>query len=216
MKKLQLLKEPLRWLVSFVRDVLAEVVADRVSQQVIPSAMQALPLILVTFYNVSATAVLILVLASLVLGGWMILKECWGRLTKKHLREETMAQIRTLPATRFSPLTRAVVVISVITIFALVLESWLLANGRLTWIQSQEDVKSLILTTLMPFLFVWLIVVCRHTLQMYREIRVLWGTATAKIKVGLSATITLTLVAWTVVSAGEFAGWDHLLWFNAV
>lgn len=214
MKKLQLLKEPLRWFVQFVRDVVVDVVADKVSQQVIPSAMQVLPLILVPLYNVSATAVLILFVVALVLGGWMTLKECWDRMTKKHLRDETMAHIRALPAKRFSLLIMAAVAISVITTFALVLESWLLANGRLSWIQSQEDAKTLVLMTLIPLQFVWLAVLCRQVFQMYREIRILWGTATTKIKVGFSTTIMLTLIAWTVVSAGEFAGWNHLLWFN--
>ena len=181
---------------------------------VVAPSPKFLPHLPVFLYNFLATAITLLFLAGLVLGIWQLLKEGCKHIVVKELRAYSIEKIRSWPNSKWDIVwTLAIAYLLFIAVLTLTVTQ-VIPIGRVAGVISPEEAANIAVFMLMPLMLFIVPLLLRAMMEMFKDTKQRWRSGARRERITLAASMTFVLVGYGVVLLGDYAGWDHLLWFN--
>ena len=181
---------------------------------VVAPAPKFLPYLPVFLYNFLATAIVLIFLAGLALGFWLLLKEGWRHTTIKEVRDSTIEKICRWPTSKWDILWVLAIAYFLLLMALMLIITQVIPRERLVGVVSPEEAQNIAVYLIVPLLLIVLPLFLRGMVNMFRDTRRRLKSGTQREKVILSVSTAFALIAYGAVVIGDFAGWDHLLWFN--
>ena len=173
-----------------------------------PAVRWITPIAPVAAYNVAATMLALLMGLALVWVIWTSLRTAWSFLTSKQPWNSLWKDIREWPKSK----TDALMAIEMAWLTALVVASAVFffnVPEEISTIIAQQVgpiVVLLILPALIPFAI-------QFAIALYRDTRQQWTSGTRGTRMYLVTSAVIVTAAYLITFLGEFAGWEHRLWF---
>lgn len=201
-------------IIYFLLTVLGGLVSIALYDHVLGPSTHLLPYIPVFAYNSLATSLSLLFLVGLVLGIWHFIKECSKRIAVKELRAQSIEQIRSWPTSKWDVVWALAIAYFLFFMVLMITMIQVVPKERLVGVISPEEAASIAVYLLMLLLVLLLPLMVRALVQDFKDELQKWRSGTRRDKAILVASATFAIVTCGVVWTGEYAGWDHLLWFN--
>lgn len=202
-------------LTAIVVFLLFVVVEDLIGRYVVDPALQHISLVPVVIYNFLATAIVFLFLLAIVLAVWQSCRGGWHLVVKKERRQEIGEKIRQWPNSKWDVVWALAIAYSLLYMVLTVSVILVIPRERIAGVISPEEAARIMLFFLMPFLVLFLPLVARGVVQEFRATKKQWRSGTQRERIILVALATFVIVGYGAVLIGDYAGWDHLLWFSA-
>ena len=180
---------------------------DRVVDPILDWFIPASPVII---YNVIATAFTLLFGLALVWFSWKLIRGAWRLVSSHYERSNLWNRFQ-----QWSPSKRDVLVVASFTwstasvITSLAIQSQL-PRGELT----TDDLNDLLAISLLLFIIPLVIVLPLAIHDLFVNLKQEWRVATQGRKIMIASSILFVTVAYVLLIVGDYAGWDHLLWFS--
>ena len=184
-------------------------------EHVVTPAYQFLPHIPVFLYNFLATAISLLFLAGILVAAWQILKESFRHIVFKELRSCVAERIRSWPNSKWDIVWSFLFAYFFLIATLTLVVTQLIPKERLVGVFSPEEAQSIAVFMLIPLMLLIIPLAAREMFGMYKDTKRQWKSGSQRERVALAASTMFVAVAYGVVLLGDYAGWDHLLWFNA-
>lgn len=204
-----------RYIGSSGNRILYGLVVIALYEYVISPSKQFLPMVPVFLYNFLATAMVLIFLAGLAIGIWLLLKEGWRHITIKEVRKNTIEKICDWPNSKWDILWSLAVAYLLLLLALMLIVTQVIPRERLVGVVSPEEARNIAVYLIVPLLLVVLPLFVRGMANMFRDMKQRLVSGGLREKVTLSVSTSFALIAYGAVVIGDFAGWGHLLWFNA-
>ena len=194
--------------------VVAGVISRAAYEHVVSPSFDLLPYAPIFLYNFLATSLSLLFLVGLVLVASKGLAEGWIQLTKSELRAVLIKNILSWRASKWDVLWIIAISYLVTLMFFTITVMQVVPREKVVGVLSLQEAQTIALVVITPFLIIMSILALRYVVELCRDIRRWLKAENDKNKVKTALVMGFVLIAYGVVIIGDFAGWDHLLWFN--
>ena len=176
---------------------------------ILPAIRWIIPIAPVAIYNVAATAIALLFAIGFVWMAWTVIRTLWSFLTKRQLWKTLRKEVQQWPKTK----TDALLAVEMAWMIALLATTIVFFSSipqdtsRLVAREVGPKITLLMLPALIPLSIQFYVAI-------YRETKQQWASGTRGTRIGLVTTGVFVVAAYVITLLGDFAGWEHMLWFH--
>ena len=193
----------------FMLAVVGTVVGNRVDDVLTRSAVPLLNYAPVAIYYLVVVIVSGMILVGLVLIGIGVGRGALKFYSNGEFRAELIEKVRAWPSSKWDALVMAGVAYFIGYITLLLSAAAVLPRGSLSGAVTPEQVSSIMVFALLPLVAVYLVLMCRWTVEGYRQVKMTWATGTRRNKTVMLSSLIFALFLLAVLAGGQFAGWNQ-------
>ncbi len=176
---------------------------------IMPAVRWITPIAPVAIYNVAATMLALLMGIAMVWAIWKLVRTVWSFLTSKQPWKSLWKDIQEWPRNRDDALF-AVEMAWLVALFATSVVFFTSVPEE-TFTSIAPLVAPIMVLLTLPALIPFTI---QFGIALYRETKQQWVSGTRGTRIYLLTSAIIAAAAYLIILAGEFAGWEHRLWFS--